>query len=309
LVAAKKVVENEPRRGAGARPRRLAAGISLLAIALCLWAAATATAATPKRIVALTPFAANTLVKLGVQPIAIGQTVGGNERFAPQLKGVTVLPLSHPNGPNLEQLVSLRPDLVLSTKTWAKGNQAMQNLGIRVETREPVRVNGVISKTLALGSLVGKLPEAKKLVVKMKEELGKARKGITKRPSVMVILGVGQSPFTFLPNSWGGDLVRKAGAEVLAGGLNSGSGFQRISDEVVVAEDPEILIVVPHGDPEDVPAITRYFENDPAWGATTAAKEGHIYISSDNSLLQAGTDVGKTITSVRKNFLHNWPTG
>src|ERR1044071_2924201 len=98
-----------------------------LAIALCLWAA-TATAATPKRIVALTPFAANTLVKLGVEPVGIGQTVGGNERFAPQLKGVTVLPLAHPNGPNLEQLVSLRPDLVLSTKTWAKGNEAMQNL-------------------------------------------------------------------------------------------------------------------------------------------------------------------------------------
>ena len=220
MVAAKKTLESEPRREAGARTRtrRLAAGISLFAIGLCLWAAATAAAATPKRIVALTPFAANTLVKLGVQPVAIGQTVGGNERFAPQLKGVTVLPLSHPNGPNLEQLVSLRPDLVLSTKTWAKGNQAMQNLGIRVETREPVRVNGVISKTLALGSLVGKLPEAKKLVAKMKEELGKARRGIVKRPSVMVILGVGQSPFTFLPNSWGGDLVRKAGAEVLAGG-------------------------------------------------------------------------------------------
>jgi iron complex transport system substrate-binding protein len=290
-----------------ARKSRLAATLPLIAVALCLWAASAAAATAPKRIVALTPFAANTLAKLGVQPVAIGQTVGGNERFAPQLKGVKVLPLSHPNGPNLEQLVSLRPDLVLSTKTWAKGNQAMQNLGIRVLTREPVRVNGVVSKTLAIGALVGKLPEAKRLVARMKEELGKARKGITKRPSVMVILGVGHSPFTFLPNSWGGDLVRKAGAEVLAGGLNSGSGFQRISDEVVIAEDPEILIVVPHGEPEDIPAITKYFENDPAWGATTAAKEGHIYISTDNSLLQAGPDVAKTIETVRRQYLHNWP--
>jgi iron complex transport system substrate-binding protein len=288
-------------------PARMGVVLASLAIALCLWAAGTATAAIPKRIVALTPFAANTLVKLGVEPVGIGQTVGGNERLAPQLKGVTALPVAHPNGPNLEQLVSLRPDLVFSTKTWAKGNEAMQNLGIRVVTREPVRVNGVASKTLAIGALVGRLPEAKKLVAKMKEELGRARKAITKRPSVMLILGVGQSPFTFLPNSWGGDLVRKAGAEVLAGGLTAGSGFQRISDEVVVAEDPEILIVVPHGEPEDVPAITRYFENDPAWGATKAAEEGHIYISTNNSLLQAGTDVGKTIEEVRKQYLHNWP--
>lgn len=292
-----------------ARRSRWAAALPLVAVALCFWVTSTATAApaTPKRIVALTPFAANTLVKLGVRPVAIGQTVGGNERFAPQLKGVTVLPLSHPNGPNLEALVSVRPDLVLSAKTWAKGNQAMQGLGIRVITREPVRVNGVVAKTLAIGRLVGRLPEAKKLVAKMRAALGKARKGIAKRPTVMLILGVGHSPFTFLPNSWGGDLVRKAGAEVLSGGIRSGSGFQRIADEVVVAENPEILIVVPHGEPDDVPAITRYFENDPAWGATRAAKEGHIYISTDNSLLQADPDVAKTIVEVRRRYLHNWP--
>jgi len=290
-----------------ARARLLAPAL-LLALLACLWAsAASASAAVPKRIVALTPFAANTLAKLGVTPVGIGQTVGGNERFDPRLKGVTVLPLSHPDGPNLEQLVSLRPELVLSTKTWAKGNAAIANLGIKVTTREPVRVNGVFGKTLAIGALVGKLPEAKKLVAAEKAEIGRSRRGITHRPKVMVILGVGHSPFTFLPNSWGGDIVRKAGAEILAGGLNSGSGFQRISDEVVVAENPEVIIVVPHGEPEDIGSITEYFEKDPAWGATKAAKQHHIYFSTNNSLLQAGTDVGKTIEEIRKDYLHNWP--
>jgi iron complex transport system substrate-binding protein len=292
----------------GRRPTRL---VPLLALAICLLGlavgSASAGAKVPKRIVALTPFAANTLAKLGVTPVGIGQTVGGNERFDPRLKGVTVLPLSHPDGPNLEQLVSLRPELVLSTKTWAKGNQAIANLGIKVTTREPVRVNGVFGKTLAIGAMVGKLPQAKKLVAQEKAAIGRARKGITKRPKVMVILGVGQSPFTFLPNSWGGDIVRKAGAEILSGGLKAGSGFERISDEVVVAEDPEVIIVVPHGNVEDISSIAKYFENDPAWGATTAAKEGHIYISTNNSLLQAGTDVGATIEEIRKDYLHNWP--
>ena len=87
--------------------RKVAPPAALLAIAL-LWASA-AHAAPPKRIVALTPFAANTLVKLGVMPVGIGQTLGGQERFSPKLKGVEVLPLSHPNGPNLEQLASLDP--------------------------------------------------------------------------------------------------------------------------------------------------------------------------------------------------------
>jgi iron complex transport system substrate-binding protein len=268
--------------------------------------AASASAA-PKRIVALTPFAANTLVKLGVTPIAIGQTVGGNERFDPRLGGVTVLPLSHPDGPNLEQLASLRPQLVFSTKTWAKGNAAIADLGIKVVTREPVRVNGVFDKTLAIGEMVGKLPEAKRLVATEKAAIGRSRRDITRRPRVMVILGVGHSPFTFLPNSWGGDIVRKAGAEILSGGLEGRSGFVRISDEVVVAENPQIIIIVPHGDPENIGAIASYFAKDPAWGATSAARHGRIYVSTNNSLLQAGTDVARTIVEIRKDFLHNWP--
>jgi iron complex transport system substrate-binding protein len=290
----------------GRRARRLAPALALLAVVASLFAAGTAAAA-PKRIVALTPFAANTLAKLGVTPVGIGQTVGGNERFDPRLRGVTVLPLSHPDGPNLEQLASLRPQLVFSTKTWAKGNAAIAGLGIKVVTREPVRVNGVFDKTLAIGEMVGKLPAAKALVAREKAAIGRSRRDITRRPRVMVILGVGHSPFTFLPNSWGGDIVRKAGAEILSGGLTSGSGFERISDEVVVAENPSVIIVVPHGEPEDIPAITSYFEKDPAWGATSAAKHHRIYISTNNSLLQAGTDVGRTIEEIRKDYLHNWP--
>jgi len=294
-------------RGRRARARLLAPAL-LLALAACLWAsAASAGAAVPKRIVALTPFAANTLVKLGVTPVGIGQTVGGNERFDPRLANVTVLPLSHPDGPNLEQLVSLRPQLVFSTKTWAKGNEAIENLGIEVTVREPVRVNGVLQKTLAIGAMVGKLPEAKQLVAREKAAIGRSRRDITRRPRVMVILGVGRSPFTFLPNSWGGDIVRKAGAEILSGGLKAGSGFERISDEVVVAEDPQVIIVVPHGDPENVGAIAAYFAKDPAWGATSAARHGRIYISTNNSLLQAGTDIGHTIEEIRKDYLRNWP--
>lgn len=285
---------------------RRAGALLAVAAAICL-GAAPAQAAAPKRIVALTPFAANTLAELGVKPVGVGQQAGGDERLSPKLKGATVLPLSHPDGPNLEQLVSLRPDLVLSGSIWAKGNEAMQGLGLRVVVSEPLRVNATFARTLQIGRLVGKLRQARELVAKDKKQVARARKGIAEHPKVMLILGVGHSPFTFLPNSWGGDVIAKAGGELLDGGLESGSGFQRISDEVVIAEDPEVLIVVPHGEPEDLSAIAEFFEHDPAWGSTRAAQEGHIYISTNNSLLQAGTNVAATIRQVRRLYLHNWP--
>ncbi len=276
---------------------------ALLGAILCLPAGAQA--APPKRIVALTPFTANTLAKLGVKPVGIGQTLGGAERFSPKLKGVPTLPLSHPNGPNLEQLASLDPDLVFSSDTWAKGNEAMGNLGIRTLVHEPFRLNGAFAQTLVIGALVGKLKQAKALVASMKKRVAQARRGIEQHPTVMLILGVGRTPFTFLPNSWGGDIVTKAGGRLLTGGVESSSGFERISDEVVVAEDPDVIVAVPHANEEDIPSLTEYLRTNPAWATTSAVRNGRIYISVDNSLLQAGTDVARTIRKVRRVYLQN----
>jgi iron complex transport system substrate-binding protein len=283
--------------------KRALLAVALLVIALCL--PTSAQAAPPKRIVALTPFAANTLVKLGVTPVGVGQTLGGNERLSPKLKGVPVLPLSHPNGPNLEQLASLNPDLVFSSRTWAKGNESMGDLGIRVMIQEPFRLNGAFAQTLVLGAIVGRREQAKALVASMKKSVAQARRGIKERPTVMLILGVGRTPFVFLPNSWGGDLVTKAGGQLLTGGVTSSSGFERISDEVVVAEDPDVIVAVPHANEEDIPSLTEYLRNNPAWSTTSAVRNDRIYISVDNSLLQAGTDAARTIRKVRRVYLEN----
>jgi iron complex transport system substrate-binding protein len=275
---------------------------AILAAILCL--PATAQAA-PKRIVALTPFTANTLAKLGVTPVGVGQTLGGNDRLSPKLKGVPVLPLSHPNGPNLEQLASLDPDLVFSSRTWAKGNESMGDLGIRVLIQEPFRLSGAFAQTKVIGGLVGKREQAKALAASMKKSVAQARKGIEERPTVMLILGVGRTPFVFLPNSWGGDMIVKAGGRLLTGGVTSSSGFERISDEVVVAENPDVIVAVPHANEEDIPSLTEYLRNNPAWASTSAVRNGRIHISVDNSLLQAGTDVARTIRKVRRVYLQN----
>jgi iron complex transport system substrate-binding protein len=261
--------------------------------------------AVPKRIVALTPFAANTLARLDVKPVAVGQTLGGEPRLNPKLKKVKVLPLSHPNGPNLEQLATLRPDLVLSSRTWVKGNKAMEDLGIEVVVREPVTIKGAFADTYKIGQMIGRKSQARVLLKGMRKSFEAATKGIKKRPKVMLLLGVGRTPFTMLPNSWGGDVVTAAGGELLTGGVNSSSGFERISDEVVVAENPDVIIAVPHANASDIPSLTEYLKSNPAWSATAAAQNDRVYISVDNSLLQAGTDISRTIRKVRSAYLKN----
>ncbi len=291
-----------PSRAVGRRLAPLLATLLLLALALALPAAGRAA---PQRIVALTPFAANTLARLGVTPVGVGETLGGAERFSPKLKGVPRLPLSHPNGPNLEQLASLDPDLVFSSQTWAKGNQAMGSLGIDVVLHDPHSVDGALADTFKIGTIVGRKHYARDLLQKMRTQVESAGAGVREHPKVMLILGVGRTPFTFLPNSWGGDIVTRAGGELLTGGVRSSSGFERISDEVVVAENPDVIIAVPHANAEDIPSLTEYLRSNPAWSSTNAARNGRVYISVDNSLLQAGTDIARTIRRVRGAYLQN----
>jgi ABC-type Fe3+-hydroxamate transport system substrate-binding protein len=286
------------------RSRRLCRAALILATALA--AAAPAASAAPKRIVALTPFTANTLAELGVKPVGLGQTLGGNERFDSALKRVKVLPLSHPNGPNMEQLAALRPQLVFSSPTWRKGAQTMRRLDMRVVEADPPRIADLGDATERIGKLVGREQQGRALAKRLKADIKSATKGIDHRPRVLMVLGVGRTPFAFLPNSWGGDLVTRAGGKLVTAGAKADGGFARLSDEKIVEADPDIILAVPHANPDDLDDIQKTMESNELWKLTAAGENDRIYVSMDNSLLQAGTDVAKVIRTVRQKYLKNW---
>lgn len=265
-----------------------------------------AEAAKKKRVVAISPFAAATMVKLGVKPIAVGETIGGDRRKPRALRRVRVLKLSHPNGPNLEQLARLRPDVVFTSNRWRKGTAGMERLGIKVVNADPLKVNQVYRNVKKIGRHVGRARKARRLNKSIRKRLRRSTRRIRERPRVMVVLGIGNTAMAFLKNSWGGQLVRRAGGNLITHGYTNGGGFARISDEIVMAENPEVIIVVPHGNTDDLSRISDYIKNNQFWRETDAVKNDRIKVSTQNELLQAGTDVGRIIRKIRRQWLKNW---
>ncbi|HYI79924.1 MAG TPA: ABC transporter substrate-binding protein [Thermoleophilaceae bacterium] len=275
-------------------------------LAVALLAAAPAAQAAPKRIVALTPFAANTLAGLGVTPVAIGNTLGGDKRFASNLKSAKRLTLSHPNGPNMEELALLNPQLVFSSPTWAKGAKTMRDLDIKVVNADPANVADAYATTKMIGAKIGKASGGELLAKRLKQQVDNAARGIRKRPRTLVVLGVGRTPFVLLPNSWGGSIVKKAGARLITGGAKPNrSGFVRISDEKILTSNPDVIIAIPHGNADDMSDIAKFLRTNPAWKDSKAVESNRLYVSGDNSLLQASTDIAKVIRSVRAKYLDN----
>ncbi len=280
---------------------RRAALLAALAATVVLLAPAIAEAAPPKRVVALTPYSANTMALLGVRPIAVGQvTSGGANVYAPALAKVPRLPLSHPNGPNLEQLSGLRADFVFTSRAWSRGTAGMRRLGLRVAEREPTRVSEVPRQTKRIARLIGKRAAGERLAKAQQAQISAATKGIKRRPKVLVVLGVGSTPYAFLENSWGGDVVRRAGGVLITAGLKASGGYARISDEAVVSRNPDVIIAVPHGQPKDLDKIAANLKARPGWRTTTAARKGRIYLSTSNTLLQPISGAGTTIAGVRR---------
>jgi ABC-type Fe3+-hydroxamate transport system substrate-binding protein/putative heme iron utilization protein len=271
----------------------------------------TADAAKAPRVVTLTPFTSNISQRLGVTPIAVG-TKGSVIKPAPGLERVRQIPMSHPDGPNIESLIRLNPDLVLSSPNWRTGTPKIRSQRIEViDGWEPLRVNTVSPAVRRIAKKLGRTAKASKIVKSIDSGIRKARAGIKKRPKVLLVLGVGSNTTAFLPNSWGGDIVNYAGGTLVTSGLRATfengtpGSFAPLSDEEVLRRDPDVIIVVPHGNARQIQDAKKSFVNRPGWASTRAVRSGQLHIVDSEQLLQASDDPGAVITWVRRDLLKN----
>lgn len=296
------------------RSRGLAAAIAVVAGVALAGGVSTpqADAKTYKRVVTLTPFGSNIVARLGVRPVAVGSDVGNGIRLNSGLARVPRLALSHPDGPNLEQLLRLKPDLMLSSPNWRVGNAKLRRRGLAVsDAWEPTKVNNVSPSVRRIATLVGKPSRANAITRQIDGGIRAARVGIRSNPRVLLALGVGRQTIAFLPNSWGADMVRYAGGSLVTGGLRASfdaglpGSFAPLSDEEVLRRNPDIIIVVPHGNKSSLPNTVKFFRNKAGWKRTKAARNNRIHIANADTLLQASDNPGAVIRSVRSAFLRN----
>jgi iron complex transport system substrate-binding protein len=284
-----------------------------LAVATAVLLALTpAAASAAKRVVALTPFTANVLAEIGVRPVAVGDPGAGAAQLSRKLDGVRRLQMSHPNGPNLEQLAALRPDTVFSSPIWRPGTARIQRLGIRVhDGYDPQRLGTVPLGIRYIADAVGRGRAGRDLANRVIAAYRAASANPRRHPRVLLVMGLARSTMALLPQSWGGDIIRAAGGRLVTQGIRPIGGrgedavVGNLSNEAVVRMNPDVIIVVPHGNARDVGAIARYYRSYRPWRTTRAARRGRIYVPTDDSLLQANLNPAALIRHVRASYLHN----
>ena len=150
-------------------------------------------------------------------------------------------------GPDIEKIVSLRPDLVILSEFISENDvKTLEKFGLRVEVfRSPESFDELCLQFIRLGQLTGKEKEAEQIAADIKNEVRLlSDEWEQKSPKPGVFMQIGSSPiFTVLPGTYMDDYIKFCGAENIAADLTNGI----VGREFVVAKNPDYIFIVTMG--------------------------------------------------------------
>ena len=229
----------------------------------------------PERIISLAPSNTEILFALGLADKVVAVTDYCNyppeAQEKPSIGGYST--------PDLEKIIALSPDLLLadSIQHAKETIPELERRGLAVIALGPKTLDEVMEAINIVGKAAGREKEASNLVndlaARMKVVTDKtADLSPAERPKVLFVTW--HDPlWTAGSGTLINELIDKAGGVNLAREI---SGHQVISLEVVVAEDPDVIIAITgHGDARDLPF--QWAQTEPRLKETSARKSGRVY--------------------------------
>lgn len=191
--------------------------------------------------------------------------------------------------PNVERIVSLRPDLVLGVPT--PGNQAaveqLRVLGLQVVIVGELTLADTWAAMRTIGRWTGNEAGAAALVAKLEGEIAAVRTAASRLPRQKVLFVVGHDPLVAAGSGlFIDELIVAAGGDNV--GAASGVSWPRLSLETVIAAAPDVIIDGAMGSEahQGLEAYWRQFASVPA------VRAGRLWPQRSDALLRPGPRVG-----------------
>src|SRR5712692_8776711 len=233
-------------------------------------------ATAPRRIVSLLPSTSEMLGAL--QPQGRVVAVDYYTSYPPELASLPRV--SDVNGKyNVEQIVALKPDLVLSwggeTKEY---DQQLKSLGLDVVDLPITNVSGVLQQILLVGRLTFTGATAVSLVNQLQQQINAIKSAVAGTTAPKVLLEVDDStpgkPYVFGGGSFGDELLQNANAINIFHANSSNGGYPQVTDEAIIAANPQFIILTE--DPRYGGDVALVYKR-PNWSNIDAVKSHHVY--------------------------------
>jgi iron complex transport system substrate-binding protein len=225
-------------------------------------------------IVSLVPAVTEILFALGVQNQLRAVTT-----FCDYPEEARALPkVGDFSNPSIERIVGMKPDLVFATIPEQRGTvEHLRRLGVRTEIINPESIDEILSAIVQIGEWTDASARAHKIVEEMSAERASLQGRIAERGRrLRVYVELDVNPlFTVGRGSFVNRLVELAGGQNI---VDSEMPYIAINAEIVVARDPEVIVLTYPGAATDVSSRA-------GWGTVSAVVEGRIIDDVDPNLL------------------------
>lgn len=235
----------------------------------------------PTRIVSLAPSITEMLFSLGLDEQIVGVTEFCDYPAAAKSKAK----VGYAN-PNMEALVALQPDLVLTPKEFLRADlQAkLEQLKIPLFVLDAKNLESIPLHVQTLGKILERPSVADEVAQAIRQRMVDMQRKVESLPPKRVLYVLNSRPLiTVGPGSYIHQMIG------LVGGVNvaarAGTPYPRLSMETVLKEDPEVL-VFPVGEVESVTRSEQ--EQWRRWESLSAVKQHRFHEVSSNLLNRPG---------------------
>jgi iron complex transport system substrate-binding protein len=230
----------------------------------------------PQRIVSLVP---STSEMLGA--LQLGSKVVGVDYYTNYPTSFAAIPrVSNESGNfNVEQIVALKPDLVLTyggeTKQY---DTKLQQLNVHVVDLARSNFTQSLQEILLVGRLTFTEDTATKLVKQLQQQIDQVKASVSGTATPKVYLEVDDStpgkPFVFGGTSFGDELAQDAHGSNIFHSNSTNGGYPQVTDETILSANPDYIILTE--DPKYGGNVDAVYKR-PNWSALAAVKSRHVY--------------------------------
>ncbi|HET8908709.1 MAG TPA: cobalamin-binding protein, partial [Ktedonobacterales bacterium] len=228
-----------------------------------------------QRIVSLTPGDSEMLAAVGVSARVIGVDAFTNYpadmAAKPKVTGSD-------GAPNVEQIVALNPDLVLSWGDFTKqADVALLQAHINVISLPVADLAGTLTEIRLVGQLTHTTATADTVVDALQRRIDAVKQKVASATPVTVYMEVGFSPpppYAVGGGSFENEVLQDAGGTNIFASRTENGGYPSVSVESIIAANPQVIILTEDpqygGDPKQV-----YIRA--GWSGIAAVKTHRVY--------------------------------
>jgi iron complex transport system substrate-binding protein len=238
-----------------------------------------------EKIVAITASDCEILYALGA-----GNTVVGRGEFCDYPAEVSSIPSVQSGADmNIEQIVALKPDVVVMSKMDQTTEQvaSLEGAGIKVVMSDAQNIAGVYTAIEMLGSVVGKNDEAKAIVDGMKKTFEDIKSKVKGDGTKTIYFEVSPLQYGLYAAGSGTFMDEIATMLGLKNIFSDMSGWPQVSEEQVIQRNPDYIVTTTMsyaGSPNPITELT----GRKGWGDITAIKTGKVNNADSNAITRPG---------------------